>query len=67
MRSGQITVIEPENLMEMFATDLERLAFLLEADAAFAIDPDQLGADAAKQEAPSDSNQCKTRFFQSEQ
>jgi adenine-specific DNA-methyltransferase len=38
--------------MKTFATDLDRLAFLLEADAAFAIDPDQLGADAAEQEAP---------------
>jgi adenine-specific DNA-methyltransferase len=45
-------VIEPENLMEMFATDLERLAFLLEADAALAIDPDELGTDAAEQKAP---------------
>ena len=32
--------------MEMFATDLERLAFLLEADAALAIDSDELGTDA---------------------
>ena len=38
--------------MEMFATDLERLAFLLEADAALAIDPDELGTDAAEQKAP---------------
>ncbi len=26
--------------MELFATDLERLAFLLEADAALTLDPD---------------------------
>jgi len=38
--------------MKTFATDLERLAFLLEADAAFAIDPEALGADAAEQTAP---------------
>jgi len=38
--------------MEMFATDLERMAFLLEADAALAIDPDELGTDAAEQKAP---------------
>jgi len=38
--------------MEMFATDLERLAFLLEADAALAVDPDELGTDAAEQKAP---------------
>ncbi len=38
--------------MEMFATDLERLAFLLEADAALAIDSDELGTDAAEQKAP---------------
>ena len=29
--------------MELFATDLERLAFLLEADAALTCDPDELG------------------------
>jgi len=29
--------------MELFATDLERLAFLLEADAALTLDPDTLG------------------------
>ena len=38
--------------MKTFATDLDRLAFLLEADAAFAIDPEELGTDAAEQTAP---------------
>ncbi len=38
--------------MEMFATDLERLAFLLETDAVLAIDPDELGTDATEQKAP---------------
>lgn len=38
--------------MELFATDLERLAFLLEADAALTLDPDTLGAEAAEQSAP---------------
>lgn len=45
--------------MKTFATDLDRLAFLLEADAAFAIDPDQLGADAAEQEAPEEQTSEK--------
>ena len=38
--------------MELFATDLERLAFLLEADAALTLDPDALGTEAAEQSAP---------------
>ena len=38
--------------MELFATDLERLAFLLEADAALTLDPDTLGSEAAEQSAP---------------
>ncbi|WP_353612830.1 DNA adenine methylase [Mangrovibacter phragmitis] len=38
--------------MELFATDLERLAFLLEADAALTLDPDTLGTEAAEQSAP---------------
>ena len=38
--------------MELFATDLERLAFLLEADAALTLDPDALGSEAAEQSAP---------------
>jgi len=38
--------------MELFATDLERLAFLLEADAALTCDPDELGTEAAEQPAP---------------
>jgi len=38
--------------MELFATDLERLAFLLEADAALTLDPDALGTEAAEQPAP---------------
>lgn len=38
--------------MELFATDLERLAFLLEADAAMTLDPDALGTEAAEQSAP---------------
>lgn len=38
--------------MELFATDLERLAFLLEADAALTLDPDALGTGAAEQSAP---------------
>ena len=38
--------------MELFATDLERLAFLLEADAALTLDPDSLGSEAAEQSAP---------------
>jgi len=41
------------------ATDLERLAFLLETDAALAIDPDELGADAAEQKAPEEQPQEK--------
>ncbi len=38
--------------MELFATDLDRLAFLLEADAALSIDPEDLGTEAAEQKAP---------------
>jgi adenine-specific DNA-methyltransferase len=38
--------------MELFATDLERLAFLLEADAALSIDPEDLGSEAAEQKTP---------------
>ena len=38
--------------MELFATDLERLAFLLEADAALTLDLDTLGSEAAEQSAP---------------
>lgn len=38
--------------MELFATDLERLAFLLEADAALTLDPNALGTEAAEQSAP---------------
>ena len=38
--------------MRLFATDLERLAFLLEADAALTLDPDALGTEAAEQSAP---------------
>ena len=38
--------------MELFATDRERLAFLLEADAALTLDPDALGTEAAEQSAP---------------
>lgn len=38
--------------MELFATDLERLAFLLEADAALSIEPEDLGSEAAEQKAP---------------
>ncbi len=38
--------------MELFATDLERLAFLLEADAALSVDPEDLGSEAAEQKAP---------------
>jgi len=38
--------------MELFATNLERLAFLLEADAALTLDPDALGSEAAEQSAP---------------
>ena len=38
--------------MRLFATDLERLAFLLEADAALTLDPDTLGSEAAEQSAP---------------
>jgi adenine-specific DNA-methyltransferase len=38
--------------MELFATDLERQAFLLEADAALTLDPDALGTEAAEQSAP---------------
>jgi adenine-specific DNA-methyltransferase len=38
--------------MELFATDLERLAFLLEADAALTLDPDALGTEAAEQSDP---------------
>ena len=34
--------------MELFATDLERLAFLLGADAALTLDPDTLGTEAAE-------------------
>jgi len=38
--------------MELFATDLERLAFLLEADAALSIDSEDLGIEAAEQKTP---------------
>ena len=38
--------------MELFATDLERLAFLLEADAALSVDPEDLGSEAAEQKTP---------------
>ena len=41
--------------MELFATDLERLAFLLEADAALSIDPEDLGSEAAEQKTPEES------------
>jgi hypothetical protein len=38
--------------MELFATDLERLAFLLEVDAAPTLDPDALGTEAVEQSDP---------------
>jgi adenine-specific DNA-methyltransferase len=38
--------------MELFATDLERLAFLLEADAVLSIEPEDLGSAAAEQKNP---------------
>lgn len=38
--------------MELFATDLDRLAFLLEADAALSVDPEDLGSEAAEQKTP---------------
>jgi adenine-specific DNA-methyltransferase len=41
--------------MELFATDLERLAFLLEADAALSMDPEDLGSEAAEQKTPEES------------
>ncbi len=41
--------------MELFATDLERLAFLLEADAALSIDPEGLGSEAAEQKTPEET------------
>lgn len=36
--------------MKLFATDLERLDFLLEADAAMYVEPDDLEAEAAAEE-----------------